>query len=115
IFGLPEQTLSSFKDTVQWCLERHVPVIKAFPLMLLRGTELDLQRKKWNLRESVGDMPVVLSSNSFSRSDWQEMAKISEALKRTEGHHPDDIHVLLDIAKDIDIDMSRWTSDDSPL
>lgn len=115
IFGLPEQTLSSFKDTVQWCLERRAPVIKAFPLMLLRGTELDLQRKKWNLRESVGDMPVVLSSNSFSQNDWKEMAKISEALKQTEGHHPNNIRVLLDIAKDIDIDMSRWTSDDSPL
>ena len=32
--GLPNQTLASFVESVAWCLERRVPVIKAFPLML---------------------------------------------------------------------------------
>ncbi|MEZ5993605.1 MAG: radical SAM protein [Planctomycetota bacterium] len=39
IFGLPEQTLASFISTVRWCLDQQVAVIKAFPLMLLRGTK----------------------------------------------------------------------------
>ena len=40
IFGLPEQTVESFKQSVEFCLELAANgkgVIKAFPLMLLRG------------------------------------------------------------------------------
>lgn len=46
IFGLPEQTVDSFLCSVRWCLERRVPVIKAFPLMLLRGTPLEQTRHR---------------------------------------------------------------------
>lgn len=88
IFGLPTQTLESFRQTVDWCLARHVPVIKAFPLMLLRGTQLAADASRWNLRESGHSMPFVISSSTFTEEDWVKMNAISDALKATEGRHP---------------------------
>ena len=40
IYGLPTQTVEAFKNTIAWCQQRGVSNIKAFPLMLLRGTKL---------------------------------------------------------------------------
>lgn len=108
IFGLPEQTLDSFLTSVAWCLERRVPVIKAFPLMLLRGTELDHERERWGFRELGTHMPVVIAANSFDEHDWMEMARIAEALKATEGRHPADVDELRRIAAGCEIDRSRW-------
>ena len=88
IFGLPEQTLASFRESVAFCLERRVPVIRAFPLMLLRGTPLARDAARWGLVESGGAMPCVVASDRFSKSEWLQMARISEALKDTEGAHP---------------------------
>ncbi len=88
IFGLPLQTLASFRETVAWCLDRRVPVIKAFPLLLLRGTALDRDRTQWGLITQGGSMPAVVASTSFDRADHEAMARLSEALRATEGHHP---------------------------
>lgn len=99
IFGLPNQTLESFKQTVQFCLDHKVPVIKAFPLMLLRGTELQARKKEWGLIDSPvsagylidrvqEDIPHVVAGNSFTFEDWCRMADIANNLVRTEGNHP---------------------------
>ena len=88
IFGLPRQTLTTFESSVRWCLERRVPVIKAFPLLLLRGTPLDLERDRWGLIAGPGPMPMVVQAASFDPSDWTAMAQLSDALSRTEGQHP---------------------------
>ena len=53
-------------------------------------------------------MPVVIQSNSFTHDEWCEMAKISEALKQTEGNHPNSIQELLEIANELEIDLSRY-------
>jgi radical SAM superfamily enzyme YgiQ (UPF0313 family) len=80
IYGLPTQTLASFEDTIGWCRDRGVRKLLAFPLMLLRGTELDRRRDQWGLVESSGPIPVVVQSNSFSRSDWEQMRALAENL-----------------------------------
>lgn len=108
IYGLPEQTLASFLETVDWCIELQVPVLKAFPLMLLRGTSVEERKGEWGLVESEGSMPVVVQSNSFSFDDWVEMARISEALKQTEHAHPQSIEELLKIANELDPDVNRF-------
>ncbi len=107
IFGLPEQTLASFEETVRWCLREEIPVIKAFPLMLLRGTRLDVERNRWGLVDSGDEMAFVLSSDSFSYADWRGMAQLSEALKRTEGAHPafSDLQAL---SRSIEPDLFRF-------
>jgi radical SAM superfamily enzyme YgiQ (UPF0313 family) len=107
IFGLPEQTLDSFKESVRWCLERQVPVIKAFPLLLLRGTRLDVERDRWAMKAGGDTMPVVLSSSSFTRQERDAMEAISQALSDTEGAHPP-LDALLDMAHDIRIDRARF-------
>ena len=108
IFGLPNQTLESFIETVEWCLNKSIPVIKAFPLMLLRGTDIEQRKHEWNLIESNDSMPTVIQSDSFSHSEWLDMFRISEALKQTESNHPKSIEQLLEISKHVHIDYERF-------
>jgi radical SAM superfamily enzyme YgiQ (UPF0313 family) len=110
IFGLPEQTVASFLASVRWCLERRVPVIKAFPLMLLRGTPLERARDRWGLHERGRSMPIVVASNSFDERDWAKMAGVAEALAATEGMHPTDLDDLLRVAASRVPDLGRWQS-----
>ena len=72
-----------------------MPVLKAFPLMLLRGTRLARERDRWQLRENRADIPAVISSHSFTESDWHVMAALSAALAATEGRHPTSADQLL--------------------
>jgi hypothetical protein len=108
IFGLPLQTRASFEASVRWCLERRVPVIKAFPLMLLRGTELESERSRWGFIDSGGSMPMVVESHSFGREDWLAMALLSDALKLTEGRHPSSIEELRRVGDGLRPELSRW-------
>ena len=94
IFGLPEQTLESFRRTVDFCLRQRVPVLKAFPLMLLRGTVLERQRAQWGLEENNEPIPSVIRSHTFDEREWMRMEALAEALRRTEGRHPGDVETL---------------------
>jgi len=108
IFGLPEQSLRSFFQTVDWCLKRKVPVIKAFPLMLLRGTDVEKRKSEWGLVESDDSMAVVLKSDTFTVDDWKIMSQISEALKASEGNHPGNIEQLLLYSAKMEVNMSNY-------
>lgn len=101
IFGLPLQTLESFKQSVNFCLENKVPVIKAWPLMLLRGTPLDSleMREKYQLKERnicaseeidrvQVNIPHVVESSTFNENEWKKMAEIANTLVETENKHP---------------------------
>jgi len=108
IFGLPDQTLSSFRQTVEWCLNREVQLIKAFPLMLLKGTELAQCASDWNLEESDTTIPWVKSSKTFNEKDWRKMNAISSALHWSENKHPKTLRSLL--AENTEDDNSeRWS------
>lgn len=83
IYGLPNQTVSSFKQSIEFVKEMGCQKITAWPLMLLRGTPLFSEREKWNLnQEIIGeyDIPVVTSGNSFGKDQWLEMAEIANKL-----------------------------------
>ena len=80
IFGLPGQTLESFKASVQYCIDSKVKTIHAFPLMLLRGTPLYEEKDVYGLVESneivsefipriQTDIPHVVSSNTFTYNE----------------------------------------------
>ena len=94
IYGLPEQTIASFRKTIDWCLDIEIPVIKAFPLMLLRGTEIEKQKQRWGLIESDDSMPVVIESDTFTHNEWLRMGEISQVLKETENNHPKSVENL---------------------
>lgn len=108
IFGLPRQTLASFEQTVRWCLERQVPVIKAFPLLLLRGSSLERQRDLWGFVDDGGAMPMVVESDSFGRAEWLRMGQIAEALERSEGNHPRCLAELRRMADEVAPNWLRW-------
>lgn len=114
IFGLPLQTVESFEASVAWCLERELPVIKAFPLMLLRGTALERDRGIWSLQDSGGSMPMVLQSSTFDVDGWRRMAQLSEALRLTEGSHPTDLRELKRLAVTLEPDLLRWIPGSAP-
>lgn len=83
IYGLPHQTLDSFRSSVDWCLQRQVPRVRAWPLMLLRGTPLYEQKQLYGFKESDDQaIPIVLSSNSFSETEYAEMATIAQLLEK---------------------------------
>lgn len=82
IYGLPNQTLDSFRSSVDWCLQQQVPRLRAWPLMLLRGTPLHEQRARYGLRESLDQrIPIVVASDSFTEAEHAEMARIAMALE----------------------------------
>jgi radical SAM superfamily enzyme YgiQ (UPF0313 family) len=110
IYGLPQQTLQSFQESVRWCLERDVPVIKAFPLLLLRGTKLEAEKDQWGLVIDDDTMPQVVESSTFSRAECETMGRISQALRETEGQHPS-IDALLTLAEVTEADIARWQPD----
>jgi radical SAM superfamily enzyme YgiQ (UPF0313 family) len=91
IFGLPQQTVMSFKESIEFCKKMDVSRIYAFPLMLLRGTPLHANKRQLQLVESdeidlpgidrVQDgIPHVVASPSFSFREWQDMASMAQEL-----------------------------------
>lgn len=86
IYGLPTQTLESFRRSVQWCLDHEVPVIDAWPLMLLRGTPLYDKQAQFGLVESSDQrIPIVIQSDTFSPDDHAQMARIAAHLQHRNG------------------------------
>jgi radical SAM superfamily enzyme YgiQ (UPF0313 family) len=108
IFGLPHQTLHSFRESVDFCRRHGAARIRAFPLMLLRGTPLHARRDELGLVEGYADdddtagggggggsgaetlgeerllgkgIPHVVASPSFTRDDWRDMLRIARQLE----------------------------------
>ncbi|APR68896.1 hypothetical protein CN03_15430 [Thalassolituus oleivorans] len=86
IYGLPKQTLASFRESISWCWRQQVPVIRAWPLMILRGTPLEKQREEFGLVESEnGAIPHVIASNSFTHDDYRQMEALAQATNKSTG------------------------------
>lgn len=83
IYGLPSQTFSSFNESIEFLQFNGCHKIKAFPLMLLKGTELYLEKDKYSMEEKIiteYDIPVVIKSDSFTETEWYEMKERAESL-----------------------------------
>ena len=92
IFGLPGQTVNSFRQSILFCQSLKATKIYAFPLMLLRGTPLHHNKQKLGLIESSDininyipriqtGIPHVVTSKSFDYKDWQQMADMAASLE----------------------------------
>ena len=82
IYGLPYQTLQSFKESIKFLEEQSCQKIIAYPLMLLKGTALYHDRDLYNFQEEVTDgIPYVCSSNSFSKEDYYQMKSLADQLQ----------------------------------
>ncbi len=83
IYGLPMQTVQSFKDSIDFLIDNGCKSIVAYPLMLLKGTELYAERNKYDFVEKkLGsyNIPTVISSNTFTEMEWLEMDTIAKEL-----------------------------------
>lgn len=84
IYGLPSQTLQSFNESIEFLRMNGCFNIKAFPLMLLKGTELYLEKEKYGMEEKIineFDIPVVVKSDSFTENEWFRMKEKAETLE----------------------------------
>ncbi|HEX6912582.1 MAG TPA: radical SAM protein [Longimicrobium sp.] len=87
IYGLPGQTVRSFAESILFLRENECQRITAFPLMLLRGTELFVQKERWGFQEQPAGrfgIPVVYQSNSYTEREWQSMRAIADELMPNE-------------------------------
>lgn len=83
IYGLPGQTVDSFRGSIEFLQSNGCQKIVAWPLMLLRGTELYEEKDRLGYRERpMGEfgIPVAYESASFSETDWEEMRQIAGEL-----------------------------------
>lgn len=84
IYGLPSQTLHSFNESIEFLKINGCDNVKAFPLMLLKGTELYLEKEKYKMEEKIineFDIPVVGKSDSFTENEWLKMKERAETLE----------------------------------
>ncbi|MBL8753826.1 MAG: B12-binding domain-containing radical SAM protein [Planctomycetes bacterium] len=81
IFGLPGQTLASFQRSLDYAL-RHATAVRAFPLLLLRGTPLHSRRAELALVEDDSTIPRVVSSPTFTRADHARMEELAGAYNK---------------------------------
>ena len=83
IYGLPNQTFDSFRRSVDFVTSNACENVSAFPLMLLKGTELYAEKEKWDFREKkMGKfgIPLVVGSSSFDEDEWHCMKDLAEHL-----------------------------------
>lgn len=99
IYGLPLQTISSFRFGLDWLLEFVKPsiAVHAWPLMLLKGTPLFEVKDKFGLVERVlnedleevdekriySGIPHVVKSSTFDEKEWNEMKQLAKEVLET--------------------------------
>jgi len=81
IYGLPHQTPASFQQTIDYAQSLEPTAINAFPLALYRGSRLERDREVWELTVKDKGLPLVISSNSFTREDYQHMEEMAQSLR----------------------------------
>ena len=87
IYGLPGQTVDSFRRSIDHLHNKGCSTIKAYPLMLLPGTKLYDQKEQWGMAEEpLGEfnIPVVTESKSYTREEWERMAQLARWLNPAE-------------------------------
>lgn len=87
IYGLPTQTLESFFESINFLQRRGVSNIKAFPLMLLEGTQLAADKELFGIKEGYIDnsgIPHVIESDSFTNEEWKAMRALAMKLANLE-------------------------------
>ena len=94
IYGLPRQTLDSFRVSLDWARETGATRVAAHPLMLLRGTEMQRQSHVLGLSESLMPRPVgggdrlqefiphVVSTPTMTTADWLRAGALANVAAR---------------------------------
>ena len=94
IYGLPRQTLNSFRESLHWAHSTGATRVAAYPLMLLRGTEMHRRRLALGLREALTPRPAsddgrlqdfiphVVQTPTMSTAEWLRAGRLAQAAAR---------------------------------
>jgi len=82
IFGIPGQTVTSFKDTIKFIENHGCEKFRAFPLRLPQNSKMKEKAEELKIKESQSQdelysLQIVTESYSFTYSDWEEMYSIA--------------------------------------
>lgn len=80
IYGIPFQTVASFKKSIKFLQELKCPHIKAFPLRIPENSILARSKDNFKIKEIF--LPEILSyvvcrNDSFSKNDWKKMKRVA--------------------------------------
>jgi MoaA/NifB/PqqE/SkfB family radical SAM enzyme len=76
IFGIPSQTVETFKKTIEFLEENGCKKFCAFPLRLPQNSKMAEQRDKLKIKEIQGkhfSLSFVSECDSFNQSQWETM------------------------------------------
>jgi coproporphyrinogen III oxidase-like Fe-S oxidoreductase len=95
IYGLPGQTFSSFMKSFDKARECGASKVEAFPLMLLRGTELHKRREELGLREGFEQsvatariqdfIPHVVTTPTMTMGEWIRIGEVVAEFEASRG------------------------------
>jgi radical SAM superfamily enzyme YgiQ (UPF0313 family) len=80
IYGLPEDTLSGFLESLDYSFTLAPNHLDIFPLAILPGTELFYQADSYNINYSSANSWIVTSTPDFSEADMDKAGKIATAV-----------------------------------
>ncbi len=77
MYGLPEQRFSDVSDSLRWAQDLGPEYVQCLQTLLIPGTQLRRERKKWGIQ--AGSLPPygVRSTNSLT---WKEILRIEELI-----------------------------------
>lgn len=98
IIGLPDDTLSGFRKTVNFVISQFPSNIDCFLLSLLPGTDLSENATEFGLIKSENELMTVKSTPSFKENEIKEALKIKESMDMfyTKGQACMWIHCILE-------------------
>ena len=85
---MPHQTLDTFRASLDWARKTGASRVAAYPLMLLRGTEMNRQRHALGLREALVPRPASddgrlqdfiphVQTSSMSTVEWLRAGRLA--------------------------------------
>lgn len=82
MYGLPLQTVASFRSSIEWVRNLGVTNIVCYALRLHAGTELEQDRDRFNLAEEkdAHGLDRVVRSSTFSEADFRCMDAIARTV-----------------------------------
>ena len=80
IYGLPEDDLPGFKESLDYAFNLQPNHLDIFPLSVLPGTELNRDKERFQLNVTSGAPYTLLSSPTFSVDDMTEARHLSNAI-----------------------------------
>ncbi len=80
IYGLPDDTLSGFLESMDYSFSLAPNHLDIFPLAILPGTELFYQADSYHINYSSENSWIVTSTPDFSESDMDKAGKIAAAV-----------------------------------